>query len=288
MSGREPADPGAASEIRRRVSAADGTVVGVDFDGTLAPIREDPDEPSITPPARDAVADLAARPDVAVAVVSGRALSDLRERVGIEGIVYAGNHGLELAVEGGTFLQRAAADGRDRIQVVVARLEEATAGIPGCEIEDKGLTVTVHHRHTPDPRLSDVEAAVDAAVAAADGPLDRQAGKEIIELRPAVDWDKGAAMDWLAGLHPEGWHTVYVGDDTTDEDVFERLRAEDVGIYVGRGRTGASFRLPDREAVAPLLAWLAARRRDGHDGGDPPTEIRTADADVRPPRERTE
>lgn len=289
MSDHESPASEAVREIKRRVASADGTVVGIDFDGTLAPIREDPDAPSITPACRDAVTELSSRPDTAVAVVSGRALSDLRDRVGIEGIVYAGNHGLELATGNGAFVQQGAADSREWIPGVVARLEENLAGIPGCEIENKTLTITVHHRNTPDQYLSDVREAVDAAVEAAAGPLDRQHGKEIVELRPDIDWDKGAAMDWLAGLYPEGWHTLYVGDDTTDEDVFEALGADDVGIHVGDDRTEASFRFPDREAVAPFLKWLATYSREGgDDSGDPPTDVQVADADVNAPRKRTE
>jgi trehalose 6-phosphate phosphatase len=98
--------------------------------------------------------------------------------------------------------------------------------------------------------------AVEPAVADVDD-LVVTAGKEVFELRPRIDWDKGSTISRIAEATPEDWMTVYVGDDTTDEDAFGAVRPEGVGVLVGDRDTDATMRLPGQAAVAPFLQRLA-------------------------------
>ncbi|ELY37247.1 trehalose-phosphatase [Halalkalicoccus jeotgali] len=249
------------ARIRERVEAAEGLLLCTDFDGTLAPIETDPQAPEIVPENRRVLRALRDTAGVRVAVVSGRALADVRERVGIEGIAYAGNHGLELQRRDATAVHPIAAKHRGRIARIVEALKAALAGIEGAAVEDKSVTATVHYRKTPDERIRQVREAVETALERfGDGRVRRTGGKEIIELRPAVRWHKGMAVSLLAADH-EGWLPIYIGDDTTDESAFRAVE-DGLAIYVGSGETAAHYRVPTQEGVTACLSALAEWHAD--------------------------
>lgn len=252
-------------EIAARLSGASGLLVGLDFDGTLAPIASNPDEPAITPAARRAVEQFVASPaDATVAVISGRELSDLRERVGIDGVVYAGNHGFELAVGDHSIVHPAAERRRPALRRSLDGLRDRLADVPGWEIEDKGLTATVHVRNTPPERVDEVQSAVETSVREAGDGLLVTTGKQVFEIRPEVDWDKGTTINHLSQGCPDGWLTMYLGDDVTDEDAFQAIRPDGIPVLVGsREDTDATHRLPEQDAVAPFLEWVADCHLDG-------------------------
>ena len=249
--------------LAERLADADGLLVATDFDGTLAPIFEDPETPTITPANRRALIALGERPDVAVAVVSGRRLADLRSRVGIDAARYVGNHGLEVAECDRVATHPAAEELRPALDRASAALEERIGDVPGVEIEDKGATITVHYRRASPRRVEEVASAVTGVVESVDG-LRTTSGKQVAEIRPDVDRDKGSAVRELAADVPDGWRTVYVGDDTTDEDVFRVLDPEagDAGVVVGDRETDATHRVADQRDVSRLLDWLATEALD--------------------------
>jgi trehalose 6-phosphate phosphatase len=243
-------------DVADRLSGTEGLLVGLDFDGTLAPIADDPDEPSITPACRRALDRFVTASDATVAVISGRALADLRSRVGLDGVIYAGNHGLELSGEERSTVHPEARSVRPALARAIERIRDRLPDTAAIEVEDKGLTATVHYRQAPPDRTGEVQTAVSTAVCNV-GDLVVTAGKEVFELRPRIDWDKGSTISRIAEATPEDWMTVYVGDDTTDEDAFGAVRPEGVGVLVGDRDTDATMRLPGQAAVAPFLQRLA-------------------------------
>ena len=269
MSGSETVLPvvDGADDLAARLRSTSGLLLGLDFDGTLAPIVTDPDAATTSPAVRDPLERLTAASDVRVVVCSGRALSDLRERVPVDDVGLVGNHGIELALDGKRRVAPAAAEARDAVANVHDRLTETVAGVPGARLEDKGATLTVHVRATPADRVPAVENAVARAVDEVAG-VGLVTGKAVFEVRPAVALDKGTAMTRLEDDVPAGWTTVYVGDDTTDEDAFRAVQPDGVGVYVagrdeepsGDFETAATYALPGQGAVAPFLAWLATER----------------------------
>jgi len=250
---------GVVQELRTRLGAGNGLFVATDFDGTLAPISPSPDAPTITPPNKRALELLTDHPLVDVAVVSGRQLSDLMPRIGLSDIVYAGNHGLELYKDGRAFEHTGAARSQPTISAAKHYLERRLSGVPGLRVEDKRLTLTLHFRDAPAEARQLVREAVDKLQRWLGDDVRLVDGKESVEIRPNVDWDKGKAVLDLADELGPGCRTVYVGDDTTDEDVFRVLGRGDVGVRVGSGETAADYRLPEQSAVAPFLRWIATR-----------------------------
>ena len=241
--------------IDRQLGEVPGLLVALDFDGTLAPIMDDPDAPEITPANRRAVERLVDHPDTMVAVVSGRQLADLRPRVGIEGIRYVGNHGLEYTVDGEREVHPEAEARMDDLQAAREEIESRLADMEGVHVEDKAVTLTVHYRRARDVSAEAVTAIVEDVVDPIEG-LKTGHGKMIVEVKPTVEWHKGAIVERLTEEVPASWRTVYVGDDTTDEDAFRVLGEGDFGVLVGERSTAADYRVPAQCEVSRLLNWL--------------------------------
>jgi len=258
---RDPADRPdalAADEILERVDRH-RPVVFLDFDGTLSPIVEHPDRAAISDEMRAAVARLAER--CPVAVVSGRGLDDVRERVGLDELIYAGSHGLEIREPGGERTRHGVAE--DLVPALEAareRIEDELGDVDGLVLEPKPFSLAVHDRQVPDGEVERVRGTVEA-VAGESPELRIAPGKRVRELRPDVDWDKGRAVEHLLDqldVDPRHTPVVYVGDDVTDEDAFHAL-PEGIGVLVsGEGpATFADYGLAGPEAVRAFLDAVA-------------------------------
>ncbi len=204
---------------------------------------------------------LARIPKCTVGVISGRALDDVSRKVGVAGLVYAGNHGLEIRGQGLEYRHPAVNALLPDIAQVSGIMEAALAGIPGAFLEDKTLTLTVHYRRTPEEH-HDAVASVFHDVAqplVAAGLCRVTTAKSALELRPAVDWDKGRALMLIRSrLAPDAF-PIYIGDDATDEDAFRAAQAAGgVGVFVGPADadTCAHWRLDAPADVTAALAEL--------------------------------
>ena len=231
-------------------------LVAFDFDGTLAPIVRRPEAARLAAATRAALGALAARADVRVAVVSGRALGDLRAKVGLERLTYAGNHGLELSAGTWHWTHPGLRARRRPLRRAAEAAQALCLLAPGAWVEDKGATFSVHVRAVKDLR---VEARLRSGLAAAvrrAGGLAVRPGKRVYEVRPWLAWDKGRAVELLRRRLAPGAACVYVGDDATDEDVFRRFQGRGLTVKVGPGRTVAACRVAGPAAVRRLLGRL--------------------------------
>lgn len=237
---------------------SEGTpVVLLDFDGTLAPIVERPEDAELSVETREALERLAQR--CRLAIVSGRDLSDLRDKVGLESIAYAGSHGFEIALPGEASGVVRGEDYLSALDAVDDELHARLDSLAGVQIERKRFGVAVHVRRANREETASARTAVEKLANAFDG-LRIGRGKEVFELQPAVDWDKGRAVGWLLeNVYPDDARPIYIGDDVTDEDVFEVLGERGIGILVSETprETGAGFRLTDPGAVRSFLEALA-------------------------------
>ncbi len=239
-----------------------------DFDGTLSDIVNDPDAARPVAGATEALLKLAAQ--CPVAVLSGRDLADVTKRVGVPGIWYAGSHGFELTAPDGTHHQNdAAAAAIPVLEQAAGQLRDQLGSIPGVMVEHKRFGVAVHYRNAERDRVGEVAAAVHAA-GRRDG-LRVTTGREVIELRPDMDWDKGKTLRWVIDHLPEAGSgsltPVYLGDDITDEDAFDAVRNDGVPILVrhyddGDRTTAALFALDSPAQVSEFTDRLARRLND--------------------------
>lgn len=240
--------------LERQLERADAErlLLCLDFDGTLAPHVDDPASAELTAENRRVLEALSRQPAVDIAVISGRALNDVRDRVGIDGFDYAGNHGLEFeeSEEGGVATEHY----RSAIQSVCADLQARFEGTD-CEVENKSITATVHYRNasvTEDRVRSVIKESIDST----DEELQVLSGTNIVEIRPAIDWDKGRAVQQFE--ERDEYLPVYVGDDTTDEDAFRAIASEGISVHVGSDRdTAAKYRVSGVDDVTSFLDWIA-------------------------------
>jgi trehalose 6-phosphate phosphatase len=230
-------------------------LVALDFDGVLAPIVQDPSSSRPLPGSAAAIRALAELPATTVAMLSGRALGDLREVSGFGPPVrLVGSHGgefddgpLELTEE-----QRSAKD------ALVTAVQGVVDGEPGVRLEGKPAGIVVHVRGA-DPGVGErVLDAVRAGPAQLPG-VEATEGKAVLEMA-VLKVSKGSAIDTLrAQLRVDA--VLFVGDDVTDETAFARLRPGDVGIKVGDGDTAAGYRVRAPEDVTTVLEKLLAARQ---------------------------
>ena len=197
-----------------------------DFDGTLSPMAPTPDGASLAPGVRDVLKALARRIEL-VGIVTGRAVNDARERVGVPELLYVGNHGLEWAERGVHVDHPVGIAAADSISTALHQIGAeigSTLGLGGLVFEDKRLSGSIHYRLSEDPVTMGVAlGAITERVANAHG-LHVASGKMVYELRPTASVSKGTALREIV-LQRNLRSAVFLGDDVTDVDGFRALRA---------------------------------------------------------------
>ena len=240
-----------------------------DYDGTLTPIAPTPPEALLSPEVREKLTILAGTPGFSVGVISGRAIEELKSMVGIQGIFYAGNHGLEIEGPGLKYINPAAAAGRGIMKELAGRLAKELGKIEGIIIQDKDLSISIHYRLVAAEDGLEVTEIVERLTAGLKGKghILLSSGKKVWEIKPPVDWDKGKAVETVAASIKAGIKepllTVFLGDDITDEDAFKVVkRPEGWSVYVGpKNETSAAGCYLDSPAeVETLLERLIALR----------------------------
>jgi trehalose 6-phosphate phosphatase len=251
--------PSALEHVQEIAQSGDRLAVFLDYDGTLTPIVSHPEDAWLPESMRQTLGSLAAR--VPVAILSGRDLDDVRGRVHVDGIVYAGSHGFDIVRAGGLRRELGAAY-LPVLDAAETELREALDEIPGAQLERKHFSVAAHYRNVNENDAFKVAAAVDA-VAARHRELRRINGKKVYELLPDIDWNKGKAVLWLLEtleLERGSALPIFIGDDRTDEDAFSALEKRGVGILVSEQPqvTAASYCLNNPDEVERFLEELIA------------------------------
>lgn len=218
----------------------------LDFDGTLAPIVDNPHKAALPPRTKSWLKTLLNRKNIKVGIVTGRALADVQKRVGLKGVIYAANHGMEIHAGGRLLLNKGKKFCRS-----IAKLEKelfrTLKNVPGVIIEMKGASLSVHYRKVRSASKQRWVIAQTQQVLRGrlrKNGLHLATGKMVLEVRPRGHWNKGKASLWILRHLAAGYLPVYFGDDMTDEDAFSALRTRGVTILTGKPRkTAAKYRL---------------------------------------------
>jgi trehalose 6-phosphate phosphatase len=255
-------------ELTRRLGDRPPAVF-LDYDGTLTPIVERPQDAIISDSMRETVRRLAQR--CTVCVVSGRDRSVVQELMGVYDLVVAGSHGFDIwSPEQGTIEHSAASGFEELLERVKAELDEALSSVQGAVVEPKRASVAAHYRQAGQSGRERVQEVVEDLLARHPDELKVTPGKMVYEIQPKLDWDKGKAVLHLLDvleLDPDAV-PLYIGDDVTDEHAFEALGDRGIGIIVAgaddpeaRGReTAAQFVLESVGEVQRFLDSLARSR----------------------------
>ena len=243
-----------------QLAAGRQPLICLDYDGTLSDIVADPAAATLVEGAAQVLQQLALH--CPVAILSGRDLADVHDRVGVAGIWYAGSHGFELiGPDGSRHQYDPACAALEVLTAAAAELTEELGQIPGALVEHKRFAVAMHYRNVAADRAAEVVAAAHRQ--GIRRGLRITSGRKVVELRPDVDWDKGTALTWLGErIHEPGpLLPIYIGDDLTDEDAFDAVLLSGVtgiGIVVrhsedGNRPTAAGFTLNSPAEVCALL-----------------------------------
>lgn len=237
----------------------------LDCDGTLAPIADTPAK-AVIPPETKILLDLLSRKDnCRIAIISGRALADIKKKVGLRNIIYSGNHGFQ--IEGPKIKHEMAisASYKEALRRIKARLKEKLSGIKGVFVEDKLLSLALHFRLADKKRVPFIKTVFHKSITfySARDKIRVGSGKKILEVRPPARWDKGRVVLWLLARQKiisrkKNILPVYLGDDTTDEDAFRALRGKGLTVFVGKpAGSGAAYYLKNPKEVTKFLGWVS-------------------------------
>jgi trehalose-phosphatase len=249
-----------SGEVISKIQKSRKVFLFLDYDGTLTPIASRPEKAKISARVRTLIKGLNSHRWIRIAIVSGRSLKDIKKMVGVKGIIYAGNHGLEIQNEKGKIKKTVPVVSSPLLKSVTLSLKRSLKGIAGVIIEDKGLTISVHFRMVS-PRIRGTVKKIFRKTISrylSSKNIRVTYGKMVLEIRPAVKWDKGNAVFALLGKTRA--LSVYIGDDITDNDAFLALKGKGICIFVGSpGKSIASgYYLKNPAEVEVFLSMLTA------------------------------
>lgn len=237
-------------------------ILCLDYDGTLTPIVQDYQKAIISDDMRALVREVAAL--MPVAVVSGRDFRFIKRHVNLEEVYYAGSHGFEIHGPDGFHYEME--DAKNLLPVfdrLENELQEKFKGMEGVAIERKKYAIAVHYRNATPKVAGRVKEEVGLLVEN-EGEMVAGKGKKVMEIKPAIEWHKGKAVELIKAqieVNGEEDAVIYLGDDLTDEDAFRSIK-QGAGILVGsHGEpTAANYRLKDVGEVRQFLQKIKESR----------------------------
>jgi len=232
----------------------------LDYDGTLTDIVPHPDQAYLSEEMKATLAVLRKIPKISVAIVSGRSLRDIRDRVGLRGIYYVGNHGLEIFEPKSGTKQLLPKEMVKGLEQICARLSCEFKGMEGILLEDKKCTLAVHYRNADSRWIPSILFALEQQIKTSMIPLQLCFGKKVFEIRPKSRMNKGTAVSFLLSkAKRKGMLPIYIGDDRTDEDAFRVLKRKGITISVGESdpvNSSAQYYVGDPSEVFQFLRGI--------------------------------
>ena len=245
------------STIRRFARQANRLALFADFDGTLAPICSRPGEARMPAKVRRLLPQVE-QSGTTVAIVSGRKIQDVCRRVGLRSVWYVGAHGFSLRSPGGRTVLLTTPAERHRIRRLEVALRRKLKGVRGIEIEPKTATVAVHYRRARCGQRDAAWTVLQGLVRKISG-VKLLEGKKVWEILPDRQIDKWTAVKSILRRKRRTQGSLllfYLGDDTTDEAVFRKMKG--ISVAVGkRHKTAARFYLRSPAEVGRFLEkWV--------------------------------
>jgi alpha,alpha-trehalose-phosphate synthase [UDP-forming]/trehalose-phosphatase len=225
----------------------------LDYDGTLSPIVELPDKAIISRETLSLIKRL--KKHMPIAVISGRSMMDIRERISVKGIIYAGNHGAEIWDGKKTVINQQSLSNNHLLSEFLYKLKKELSHIYGVLIEDKGITASIHFRRMKTkniPEFFDIFSKISENYK---NSFRITPGKKVFEIRPIDAWNKGEAVEWIMENMGSRKVPIYLGDDTTDEDAYKVISGKGISICIG-GSSETEYYLKNQEEVKDFLLFL--------------------------------
>ncbi len=252
--------------IQARIQQTQNLFLFLDYDGTLTPIVSRPEVALCASGVKRHLEKLRDLPGVSLAIISGRSIEDVREKVGVSGITYVGNHGLEIENPAGKHKKILVSARKKELKRITQKLQNSLEKIPGILFEDKGPILSVHYRNVAQKFFAKVPQIVEAELQQWRNRWKVASGKMVLEIRPNINFNKGKAVKEILRSFPSlELLPIYLGDDQTDEDAFRMLKGQGISVFVGSGKLSseADFFLKSPDEVQEFLFRCQVARRAG-------------------------
>ena len=235
----------------------------LDYDGTLTDFVESPALAFLDKYTKSLLRKLSKNRRFVLGIISGRSLQDLQRKVGLKGLLYSGNHGLEVCVRGKS--QRCDSKVSKRylsaLDSIKKELSEQLKDIDNVVLEDKEILFAIHYRLASAENVARLKKIFKKTVS----PYVQKkvvkvgTGKRLLEIRPNKQFSKFDAVNLFEKTYKKQKDelTIYVGDDTTDEDIFQRMRKQDISIRVEKtNKSKARYFVQSQLEVQQFLSML--------------------------------
>ena len=252
--------------IQARVQQAKSLFLFLDYDGTLTPIVSRPELAICPSGVKRHLEKLRDLPGVSLAIISGRSLKDLRKQVGVAGIIYVGNHGLEIESPDGRHKKIVSPGRTKELKRITQNVRNSLKEIPGILFEEKGPILSVHYRNVPQKFFARIPQILKEELQQWKDRWKMRSGKMVFEIWPNIDFNKGDAVREILRTFPsQGLLPIYFGDDQTDEDAFRALKGHGISVFVGPSGSSseADFFLKNPDEVQEFLFRCQDARRTG-------------------------
>ena len=251
-----------------RIQQAQNLFLFLDYDGTLTPIVSRPELALCPAEVKRHLEQLRDLPRVYLAIISGRSLEDLRKKVGVSGIIYVGNHGLEIEYPDGRYKKMLSSARTRELKKITQNLQNVLKEIPGILFEEKGPILSIHYRNVPQKFFARIPQVLEEELQQWKDRWKMAYGKMVLEIQPNVDFHKGKAVTEILKTVPSlglGLLPIYLGDDQTDEDAFRMLKGQGISVFIGQGSlpSEADFFLRNTDEVQEFLFRCQEVRRPG-------------------------
>ncbi len=227
------------NKLSDKVKRAEHILLLSDFDGTLSPIAKKPELATLPELTKTRLQELTQIPRLTLGVISGRNIKDLQQKTGINDIIYTGNHGLQIESPGIHFVHPIAETAAEILSGMSDDMKLFFSENEGILVENKGLTLSLHYRLADETQIEEITRIFNSITApfVSSGKIKITSGKKVYEVRPAVDWDKGKAIEYI--VQKLGFKSkplvLYMGDDVTDYAAFRATnKLAGISIYVGQ------------------------------------------------------
>lgn len=247
------------SDIKKKINKNAGIILMLDFDGTLSPIVKTPKQAKLPENIKQKLKKcLKLFP---VIIISGRSLKDIKKKIKLNKIIYAGNHGLEWQINKQLTQVEVSKDSLKSLKVIKYKLSKLISEYPGMLLEDKRLTLAIHYRMIKKSKVKNFIKTVNEIIQPyIQNNLSLIDGNKTYDLRPSLNWTKGHFAEFIIKQMEINYDKklipIYVGDDKTDEDVFKKLKNA-ITIRIGKSQTSkAVYYLKNQNKINNLLQWI--------------------------------
>lgn len=251
------------SGIRRNLGIYDKIVLLLDFDGTLVPITNKPQKVILPSTVKELLISIRDNHRLCLGIVSGRRLNILKHRVGIDGIIYVGSHGWEWEIDKKRYYFRPSLEKLKALERLKQKIKKLSADFAGTFVEDKYCSFTVNFRFTENLALFQESFSKITKKENYLGLIKIMKGKRVYDIHPNEEWGKGHAVSQIIShlkktYKKNNLQTFYIGDDTTDEEVFNKNQ-KITTIRVGKNRNSrAKYFVKNPKEIHKFLAFILA------------------------------